>query len=169
MTRRWAEPQFARVPAKRGEFSAPAPRPAAEPSAGTPRLGMAQLRLTDFFGRTKAAVSLPAKHGARGLKAALVAPPEPRNHGAVSPPPASPRTPTRSAAPAVPRMAGRKRSRREMEAETPGGERGGKSARKRLELPRDAGPEVGGGGGGRESGAPSSTRCLIWGVTMVLK
>lgn len=28
-----------------------------------------------------------------------------------------------------------------MEAETPGGERGGKSARKRLELPRDAGPE----------------------------
>lgn len=102
---------------------------------------MAQLRLTDFFGRTKAAVSLPAKHGARGLKAALVAPPEPRNHGAVSPPPASPRTPTRSAAPAVPRMAGRKRSRREMEAETPGGERGGKSARKRLELPRDAGPE----------------------------
>ncbi|XP_031471240.1 DNA replication factor Cdt1 isoform X2 [Phasianus colchicus] len=103
---------------------------------------MAQLRLTDFFGRTKAAVSHPAKHGARGLKAALLAPPGPRNDGARSPPPpASPRTPTRSAAPAVPRMAGRKRSRREMEAGTPGGERGGKSARKRLELPRDAGPE----------------------------
>ncbi|XP_042677703.1 DNA replication factor Cdt1 [Centrocercus urophasianus] len=100
---------------------------------------MAQLRLTDFFGRTKAASSLTAKHGARGLKAALLAPPGPRNDGARAP--ASPRTPTRSAAPAVPRMAGRKRSRREMEAETPGGERGGKSARKRLELPRDAGPE----------------------------
>ncbi|XP_048814761.1 DNA replication factor Cdt1 isoform X2 [Lagopus muta] len=100
---------------------------------------MAQLRLTDFFGRTKAAGSLTAKHGARGLKAALLAPPGPRNDDARAP--ASPRTPTRSAAPAVPRMAGRKRSRREMEAETPGGERGGKSARKRLELPRDAGPE----------------------------
>ncbi|XP_072202664.1 DNA replication factor Cdt1 isoform X2 [Excalfactoria chinensis] len=102
---------------------------------------MAQLRLTDFFGRTKAAVSLPAKHGARAPKAALLTPPGSRNDGAVPPPPASPRTPSRSAAPAVPRMAGRKRSRREMEAETPGGERGGKSARKRLELPRDAGPE----------------------------
>ncbi|XP_065601425.1 DNA replication factor Cdt1 [Cyrtonyx montezumae] len=101
---------------------------------------MAQLRLTDFFGRTKAAAAkLPAKHGGRGLKAALLAPP--RSDGSAPPPPASPRTPTRSAAPEVPRLAGKKRSRREMEAESPGGERGGKAARKRLLLPRDAGPE----------------------------
>ncbi|NXC47796.1 CDT1 factor, partial [Penelope pileata] len=99
---------------------------------------MAQLRLTDFFGRTKAAASVPAKHG---LKAALLSPAVPREDGARTPPPAPPRTPARGAG----RM-GRKRSRREMEAETPGegsaaGERSGKSARKRLELPRDEGPE----------------------------
>lgn len=124
---------------------------------------MAQLRLTDFFGRTKAAGSLTAKHGARGLKAALLAPPGPRNDDARAP--ASPRTPTRSAAPAVPRMAGRKRSRREMEAETPGGERGGKSARKRLELPRDAGPEVGAGGRAWKRGA---VLCAVFDLGAIL-
>ncbi|NP_001310115.1 chromatin licensing and DNA replication factor 1 [Coturnix japonica] len=102
---------------------------------------MAQLRLTDFFGRTKTAVSITGKHGTRAHKAAILTPPGSRNDGAVPTPPASPRTPTRSAAPQIPRVAGRKRSRREMGEETPGGERGGKSARKRLELPRDAGPE----------------------------
>lgn len=67
--------------------------------------------------------------------------------GAPLPPPplpASPRTPSRGAVPAVPGLAGRKRSRREMEAElgtgTGTGERGGKSARKRLELPAVASP-----------------------------
>ncbi|NXH99047.1 CDT1 factor, partial [Pachycephala philippinensis] len=58
--------------------------------------------------------------------------------------PGSPRTPARGVSPAVRGLAGRKRSRREMEAESPVGARlgepSGKSARKRLELPRDAEP-----------------------------
>ncbi|KAM9182720.1 DNA replication factor Cdt1 [Mergus octosetaceus] len=110
---------------------------------------MAQLRLTDFFGRAKAAATVPAKRGGGPrLKAAPGGAPVHREaeDGAPPPPPlpASPRTPSRGAVPAVPGLAGRKRSRREMEAEpgtgTGTGERGGKSARKRLELPRDAGP-----------------------------
>uniref|UniRef100_A0A8B9SN01 Chromatin licensing and DNA replication factor 1 n=1 Tax=Anas platyrhynchos TaxID=8839 RepID=A0A8B9SN01_ANAPL len=106
---------------------------------------MAQLRLTDFFGRAKAAATVPAKRvGGPRLKAAPGGAPVHREaeDGAPLPPPplpASPRTPSRGAVPAVPGLAGRKRSRREMEAElgtgTGTGERGGKSARKRLELP----------------------------------
>ncbi|XP_074957268.1 DNA replication factor Cdt1 [Phalacrocorax aristotelis] len=121
---------------------------------------MAQLRLTDFFGRTKAATGAPAKRGRR-LKAGLTGPPVQREAeeagvpeglglGAPSPPPgappppASPRTPARGGAPVVLGLAGRKRSRREMEAEPPArarpAEPSGKSARKRLELDRDAEP-----------------------------
>ncbi|KAM6063906.1 DNA replication factor Cdt1 [Theristicus caerulescens] len=114
---------------------------------------MAQLRLTDFFGRTKAATGAPAKRGGgRRLKAALTGLPahreaEEEDGGApeglgAHPLPGSPRTPARSGSPAVPGLAGRKRSRREMEAEPPSGARpgepSGKSARKRLELHRDA-------------------------------
>ncbi|XP_059680983.1 DNA replication factor Cdt1 [Gavia stellata] len=116
---------------------------------------MAQLRLTDFFGRTKAATGAPAKRGGgRRLKAALAGPPVPREAeedgapaglSAHPPPlPGSPRTPARGGSPAVRGLAGRKRSRREMEAEPPAGARpgepNGKSARKRLELHRDAEP-----------------------------
>ncbi|NXK48310.1 CDT1 factor, partial [Chauna torquata] len=69
-------------------------------------------------------------------------PPVPREDKDGAPLPASPRTPARGGAPAVLGLAGRKRSRREMEAEelAGAGERSGKSARKRLELQRDAGP-----------------------------
>nr|XP_047931046.1 DNA replication factor Cdt1 [Anser cygnoides] len=111
---------------------------------------MAQLRLTDFFGRAKAAATVPAKRGGGPwLKAAPGGAPVHREaeDGAPPPPlPASPRTPSRGAVPAVPGLAGRKRSRREMEAEpltgAGTGERGGKSARRRLELPADAGPSA---------------------------
>ncbi|XP_064884870.1 DNA replication factor Cdt1 isoform X1 [Columba livia] len=116
---------------------------------------MAQLRLTDFFGSTKAATGAPAKRGGgRRLKAALAGFPvhreveqdgAPAGLSAHPPPlPGSPRTPARSGSPAVRGLAGRKRSRREMEAESPAGTRpgepSGKSARKRLELQRDAEP-----------------------------
>ncbi|NWW27720.1 CDT1 factor, partial [Falcunculus frontatus] len=116
---------------------------------------MAQLRLTDFFGQTKATTGAPAKRsGGRRLKAALAGPPvhrEEEEDGAPAglsarslPLPGSPRTPARRGSPAVRGLAGKKRSRREMEAESPVGARlgepSGKSARKRLELPRDAEP-----------------------------
>ncbi|NXF10919.1 CDT1 factor, partial [Smithornis capensis] len=114
---------------------------------------MAQLRLTDFFGQTKAATGAPAKRGgARGLKAAgAPVAREQEEDGSTAgisarppPPLVSPRTPARGVSPAVRGLAGRKRSRREMEAESPIGARlgepSGKSARKRLELPRDAEP-----------------------------
>ncbi|NWV47924.1 CDT1 factor, partial [Daphoenositta chrysoptera] len=116
---------------------------------------MAQLRLTDFFGQTKATTAAPAKRGGgRRLKAALAGPPvhrEEEEDGAPAglsalslPLPGSPRTPARGGSPAVRGLAGRKRSRREMEAESPVGARlgepSGKSARKKLELPRDAEP-----------------------------
>ncbi|NXD38996.1 CDT1 factor, partial [Copsychus sechellarum] len=110
---------------------------------------MAQLRLTDFFAQTKAPTAAPAKrNGGRRLKAALAAPPVHREQqeedGAPRPLPGSPRTPARGRSPALRGLAGRKRSRREMEAESPAGVRfgepSGKSARKRLELPRDAEP-----------------------------
>uniref|UniRef100_A0A8D0F7P2 Chromatin licensing and DNA replication factor 1 n=1 Tax=Strix occidentalis caurina TaxID=311401 RepID=A0A8D0F7P2_STROC len=112
---------------------------------------MAQLRLTDFFSRTKAATGAPGKRGGgRRVKAALTGPPVQREAedvaptGLSPPPPGSPRTPARGGSPAVRGVAGRKRSRREMETEPPAGPRsgepGGKTARKRLELDRDAGP-----------------------------
>ncbi|NXV16556.1 CDT1 factor, partial [Cepphus grylle] len=128
---------------------------------------MAQLRLTDFFGRTKAATGAPAKRGVgRRLKAALAGPPvhreaeedgAPAGLSAHPPPlPGSPRTPSRGGSPAVRGLAGRKRSRREMEGESPVGARpgelGGKSARKRLEMNRDA-----------EPGPPAAVgRCWAW-------
>ncbi|NXY04362.1 CDT1 factor, partial [Pteruthius melanotis] len=127
---------------------------------------MAQLRLTDFFGQTKATTGAPAKgSGGRRLKAALTGPPVHREEdGAPAglsarslPLPGSPRTPARGGSPAVPGLAGRKRSRREMEAESPVGARlgepSGKSARKRLELPRDA--EPGSPGAVRRCSAPA--------------
>ncbi|NXP15980.1 CDT1 factor, partial [Thinocorus orbignyianus] len=116
---------------------------------------MAQLRLTDFFGRTKAAAVVPAKRGGgRRLKAALTGSPVRRGMEedgipaglSTHPPPlpGSPRTPSRGVSPVVRGLAGRKRSRREMEAESPAGARSGepsgKSARKRLEMHRDAEP-----------------------------
>ncbi|NWW38408.1 CDT1 factor, partial [Panurus biarmicus] len=116
---------------------------------------MAQLRLTDFFGQTKATTGAPVKRsGGRRLKAALASPPvhrEEEEDGALAGLsahslllPGSPRTPARGGSPALRGLAGRKRSRREMEAESPVGARlgepSGKSARKRLELPRDAEP-----------------------------
>ncbi|NXJ50792.1 CDT1 factor, partial [Spizaetus tyrannus] len=120
---------------------------------------MAQLRLTDFFSRTKAATGAPVKRGGgRRLKAALAGPPVhrevkeeeedgvPVGLSAHPPPlPGSPRTPARGGgSPVVRGLAGRKRSRREMEAEPSVGARpgepSGKSARKRLELHRDAEP-----------------------------
>lgn len=120
---------------------------------------MAQLRLTDFFGRTKAATGAPAKcGGGRRHKATLAGSPVQREAAAVEeedgvpaglsahppPLPGSPRTPARGGSPAVRGLAGRKRSRREMEAESPAGARSGepsgKSARKRLELYRDEEP-----------------------------
>ncbi|NWX03339.1 CDT1 factor, partial [Caloenas nicobarica] len=146
---------------------------------------MAQLRLTDFFGSTKAATGAPAKRGGgRRLKAALAGSPvhrEAEQDGAPAglsahPPqlPGSPRTPARSGSPAVRGLAGRKRSRREMEAESPAGARpgepSGKSARKRLELQRDAepGPPVAVGAAGgrmrpemRRVGVPALTVCPL--------
>uniref|UniRef100_A0A8C3UTM5 CDT1 Geminin-binding domain-containing protein n=1 Tax=Catharus ustulatus TaxID=91951 RepID=A0A8C3UTM5_CATUS len=115
---------------------------------------MAQLRLTDFFGQTKAPTGAPAKRsGGPRLKAALGGSPAHRDDedGAPAglsarslPLPGSPRTPARGGSPALRGLAGRKRSRREMEAGSPIGARlgepSGKSARKRLELPRDAEP-----------------------------
>ncbi|NWT76433.1 CDT1 factor, partial [Prunella himalayana] len=116
---------------------------------------MAQLRLTDFFAQTKATTGAPAKRsGGRLLKAALAAAPVHREEEEDGVPvglsarslplPASPRTPARGGSPALRGLVGRKRSRREMEAESPVGARlgepSGKSARKRLELPRDAEP-----------------------------
>ncbi|XP_027541026.1 DNA replication factor Cdt1 [Neopelma chrysocephalum] len=116
---------------------------------------MAQLRITNFFGQTKAATGVPAKRGGGGrLKATLTGAPvsrEEEDGGAPAglsarPPPLvrSPRTPARGDSPAVRGLAGRKRSRRDMEAESPVGARfgepSGKSARKRLEPPRDAEP-----------------------------
>ncbi|NXO03425.1 CDT1 factor, partial [Rhinopomastus cyanomelas] len=114
---------------------------------------MAQLRLTDFFGRTKAATGAPAKRsgGRSRLKAALKGTPvhrEEEGDGASvglgthpSALPGSPCTPTRGSSPALRRVAGRKRSRREMEAEPGTGDRmeepSGKSARKRLEMQRE--------------------------------
>ncbi|TRZ14850.1 hypothetical protein HGM15179_012231 [Zosterops borbonicus] len=117
---------------------------------------MAQLRLTDFFGQTKATTGVPAKRsGGRHLKAS--GPPvhrekEKEKDGAAPaglsapalPLPGSPHTPARGGSPALRGLAGRKRSRREMEAESPVGARlrgpSEKSARKRLELPRAAEP-----------------------------
>ncbi|NXK64865.1 CDT1 factor, partial [Sylvietta virens] len=140
---------------------------------------MAQLRLTDFFGQTKATTGAPAKRsGGRPLKAALAGPPVPREEeeedGAPAglsarslPLPGSPRTPARGGSPALRGLAGRKRSRREMEAESPVGARlaepSGKSARKRLELPRDTEPGSPGavgrcsGAGGFGAACPSLT------------
>ncbi|XP_030811876.1 LOW QUALITY PROTEIN: DNA replication factor Cdt1 [Camarhynchus parvulus] len=115
---------------------------------------MAQLRLTDFFGQTKGTTGAPAKRsGGRLRKAALAGAPVHREEedgvpaglsGRSLPLPVSPRTPARGGSPALRGLAGRKRNRREMEAGSPVGARlgepSGKSARKRLELPRDAEP-----------------------------
>ncbi|NXG10473.1 CDT1 factor, partial [Sakesphorus luctuosus] len=115
---------------------------------------MSQLRLTHFFGQTKAATGVLAKRGGRQLKSALAGAPVPREEDADGAPtglsarppplPRSPRTPARGGSPAVRGLAGRKRSRREMEAESPvgarSGEPSGKSARKRLEPLRDTEP-----------------------------
>ncbi|XP_054057472.1 DNA replication factor Cdt1 [Rissa tridactyla] len=132
---------------------------------------MAQLRLTDFFGRTKAATGAPAKRGGgRRLKAALAGPPvhreaeedgAPEGLSAHPPPlPGSPRTPSRGGSPAVRGLAGRKRSRREMEGESPVGARpgepSGKSARKRLEMHRDAEPGL---PAAAASPSPPATAC----------
>ncbi|NXI10364.1 CDT1 factor, partial [Irena cyanogastra] len=128
---------------------------------------MAQLRLTDFFSQTKATTGAPAKRsGGRPIKAALSGPPVHREQeedgvpaglSARWPPlPGSPRTPARGGSPALRGPAGRKRSRREMEAGSPVGARlgepSGKSARKRLELPRDAEPRSPGAVGRRGYG-----------------
>ncbi|XP_074442958.1 DNA replication factor Cdt1 [Larus michahellis] len=132
---------------------------------------MAQLRLTDFFGRTKAATGAPAKRGGgRRLKAALAGPPvhreaeedgAPAGLSAHPPPlPGSPRTPSRGGSPVVRGLAGRKRSRREMEGESPvrarPGEPSGKSARKRLEMHRDAEPGL---PAAAASPSPPATAC----------
>ncbi|XP_064016187.1 DNA replication factor Cdt1 isoform X2 [Pogoniulus pusillus] len=116
---------------------------------------MAQLRLTDFFGRTKAATGAPAKSGGGSrLKAAITGPQvhreaENEEEGALLGLPAALRTPARGDSPALRGLAGRKRSRREMEPESPpvaGGARSGgpvaKSARKRLEMHREARAEL---------------------------
>uniref|UniRef100_A0A8B9FCY6 Chromatin licensing and DNA replication factor 1 n=1 Tax=Amazona collaria TaxID=241587 RepID=A0A8B9FCY6_9PSIT len=109
---------------------------------------MAQLRLTDFFTRTKAASAAPVKSSSSGrrLKAAIAGAPVPREEecGDEALLLRSPRTPARGGAPALRGLAGRKRSRREMEAESaagaqPGGP-SGRAVRKRLELHRDAEP-----------------------------
>ncbi|XP_041340635.1 DNA replication factor Cdt1 [Pyrgilauda ruficollis] len=129
---------------------------------------MAQLRLTDFFSQTKATTGAPAKRsGGRLLKAGLAARPVHRQEedgvpaglgGRSLPLPGSPRTPARGGSPALRGLAGRKRSRREMEAGSPVGARlrepSGKSARKRLELPRDAEP---GSPGAATSSSPLAT------------
>ncbi|XP_054496987.2 DNA replication factor Cdt1 [Agelaius phoeniceus] len=129
---------------------------------------MAQLRLTDFFGQTKGTTGAPGKRsGGRLLKAALAGSPVHREDedgvpaglsGRSLPLPGSPRTPARGGSPALRGLAGRKRSRREMEAGSPVGarlgERSGKSARKRLELPRDAQP---GSPGAVTSSSPLAT------------
>ncbi|KAF4803656.1 DNA replication factor Cdt1 [Turdus rufiventris] len=129
---------------------------------------MAQLRLTDFFGQTKAPTGVPAKRsGSPRLKAALGGSPVHREdedgvpaglRARSLPPPGSPRTPARGGSPALRGLAGRKRSRREMEAGSPIGARlgepSGKSARKRLELPRDAEP---GSPGAATSSSPLAT------------
>ncbi|XP_065517690.1 DNA replication factor Cdt1 [Lathamus discolor] len=110
---------------------------------------MAQLRLTDFFTRTKAAASASApvkSGGGRRLKAAIAGAPEPQEEecGDEALLPRSPRTPARGGTPALRGLAGRKRSRREMEAEPEAGARpvgsGGRAVRKRLELHGDAEP-----------------------------
>ncbi|NWU94874.1 CDT1 factor, partial [Upupa epops] len=117
---------------------------------------MAQLRLTDFFGRTKAATGAPAKRSGdrRLLKDALVGPPVHREENGDGAPvgigahqpalPGSPCTPARSGSPAVRGVVGRKRSRREMEAEPETEDRteepSAKSARKRLEMRREEEP-----------------------------
>ncbi|XP_068812509.1 DNA replication factor Cdt1 [Struthio camelus] len=117
---------------------------------------MAQLRVTDFFGRAKAAAGAdPKRGGSRRLKAALPEPPVKREAEAAAAGAAaalsaqplallgSPRTPVRpggGAPPAARALAGRKRGRQELEEEPGTGERSGKSARKRLELHRDTEP-----------------------------
>ncbi|NXL64603.1 CDT1 factor, partial [Chordeiles acutipennis] len=142
---------------------------------------MAQLRLTDFFGRTKAATGAtgaPAKRGGgRRIKAAVTASPLSREAeedvipvglGAHPPSlPGSPRTPARGGSPVVRGLAGRKRSRREMETEPASGARSGepsgKSARKRLELQREA--EGGSPGADSPPGdpqAPAAGRGQAW-------
>ncbi|NWV34171.1 CDT1 factor, partial [Grantiella picta] len=100
----------------------------------------------------------------------------PAGLSALSPPlPGSPRTPARGGSPALRGLAGRKRSRREMEVESPLGARlgepSGKSARKRLELPRDAeqgradpsraAPSRAPGVGGFGAACPSLTLCPL--------
>ncbi|NXH22813.1 CDT1 factor, partial [Bucco capensis] len=115
---------------------------------------MAQLRLTDFFGRTKAASKAAAKR--HQLKAAIPGLPLSREQeqeekegedsergtpGLSSRPlPASPHTPCRRrCSPPLRGLASRKRSRRDMEAESPPlAQPSGKSARKRLEMQREA-------------------------------
>ncbi|NWS41582.1 CDT1 factor, partial [Probosciger aterrimus] len=108
---------------------------------------MAQLRLTDFFTRTKAAAAAPVKssNGVRLLKAAIAGAPVQREEcGDEALLPGSPRTPARGGTPELRGLAGRKRSRREMEAESAAGTRpresSGRAVRKRLELHRDAEP-----------------------------
>ncbi|NWI46350.1 CDT1 factor, partial [Picathartes gymnocephalus] len=108
---------------------------------------MAQLRLTDFFGQTKATTGAPAKRsGGRQLKAALAGPPvhreEKEEDGAPAglsarslPLPGSPRTPARGRSPAVRGLAGRKRSRREMEAESPAPAAGTGRSQTRISAP----------------------------------
>ncbi|XP_054026285.1 DNA replication factor Cdt1 [Dryobates pubescens] len=115
---------------------------------------MAQLRLTDFFGRTKAATGAPAKRGGSRLKAAITGPQVHREadneeDAALVGLSASLRTPARGGSPALRGLAGRKRSRREMERESPpvaGETRSGdpkeKSARKRLEMHRETETEL---------------------------
>ncbi|XP_053934522.1 DNA replication factor Cdt1 isoform X2 [Cuculus canorus] len=115
---------------------------------------MSQLRVTDYFGRTKAAPGAPAKRGARRLKAAPASPPVPREEEeeggpAVPPLPASPRTPSHGGCPGPRGRAGKKRGRAEMEAELPPGNRPGKAARRRLEMDR-----------GEEPGPPAATTSL---------
>uniref|UniRef100_A0A8C5T344 Chromatin licensing and DNA replication factor 1 n=1 Tax=Malurus cyaneus samueli TaxID=2593467 RepID=A0A8C5T344_9PASS len=122
---------------------------------------MAQLRLTDFFGQTKATTGAPSKRsGGRQLKAALPGPPvhrqeeedgAPAGLSARSPPlPGSPRTrPAGSPRPCGPGAgsgaAGRwKRSRRS----GPGsGNRAGSRRGRSMEMPRDPEPGSPGAGG----------------------
>ncbi|NWH70362.1 CDT1 factor, partial [Piaya cayana] len=127
---------------------------------------MSQLRVTDFFGRTKAATGAPAKRSSRRLKAAPAAPREEEVEetrgvsGAPAALPPSPRTPARGDCPGPRGRVGVKRGRAEMEADLPPGNRPGKSARKRLELHRDEEPgppaavgELPGAGRGVKPGA----------------